>query len=218
MKLKIELRCILFPLIILEMFLQLNWSPPVVNSVDWAWFGKAHTCLYKVPIGSGVHFGHSWWWMFLQKDYMYHSAWSRFTFFHILLCYSLIVNKFFSSKFYSETTWDCFWKKSQHKYSSLCHEAQNWGCILFPLIILEICCFEWPSQSPDLNLSILERCCKEKCANGQRSLSGAAKLAKACGIIFKMNWGCNFCQRCINKVLCKGCEYLCTCDFLVFYF
>ena len=35
MKLKIELRCILFPLIILEMFLQLNWSPPVVNSVDW---------------------------------------------------------------------------------------------------------------------------------------------------------------------------------------
>ena len=49
MKLKIELRCILFPLIILEMFLQLNWSPPVVNSVDWTWFGKAHTCLYKVP-------------------------------------------------------------------------------------------------------------------------------------------------------------------------
>ena len=42
MKLKIELRCILFPLIIL------NWSPPVVNSVDWTWFGKAHTCLYKV--------------------------------------------------------------------------------------------------------------------------------------------------------------------------
>ena len=49
MKLKIELRCILFPLIILEMFLQLNWSPPLVNSVDWTWFGKAHTCLYKVP-------------------------------------------------------------------------------------------------------------------------------------------------------------------------
>uniref|UniRef100_A0A8C4TLR3 Calcium voltage-gated channel auxiliary subunit alpha2delta 4 n=1 Tax=Erpetoichthys calabaricus TaxID=27687 RepID=A0A8C4TLR3_ERPCA len=35
MKLKIELRLFLFPLIILEMFLQLNWSPPVVNSVDW---------------------------------------------------------------------------------------------------------------------------------------------------------------------------------------
>ena len=49
MTLKIELRCILFPLIILEMFLQLDWSPPVVNSVDWTWFGKAHTCLYKVP-------------------------------------------------------------------------------------------------------------------------------------------------------------------------
>jgi hypothetical protein len=25
----------LFPLIILEMFLQLDWSPPVVNSIDW---------------------------------------------------------------------------------------------------------------------------------------------------------------------------------------
>ncbi len=39
----------LFPLIMLEIFLQLDWSPPVVNSVDWSWFGKAHTCLYKVP-------------------------------------------------------------------------------------------------------------------------------------------------------------------------
>jgi len=34
-RLQIELRCILFPLIILEMFLQLDWSPPVVNSIDW---------------------------------------------------------------------------------------------------------------------------------------------------------------------------------------
>jgi hypothetical protein len=30
-RLNIELRCILFSLIILEMFLQLDWSPPVVN-------------------------------------------------------------------------------------------------------------------------------------------------------------------------------------------
>ena len=49
MRLEIELRCILFPLIVLEMFLQLDWSPPVVNSIDWTWFGKAHTCLYTVP-------------------------------------------------------------------------------------------------------------------------------------------------------------------------
>jgi hypothetical protein len=49
MRLKIELRCILFPLIILEMFLQLDWSPPVINSIDWTCFGKAHTCLVKVP-------------------------------------------------------------------------------------------------------------------------------------------------------------------------
>jgi hypothetical protein len=40
MRLQIELRCILFPLIILEMFLQLDWSPAVV---------KVHTCPYKVP-------------------------------------------------------------------------------------------------------------------------------------------------------------------------
>ena len=31
------------------MFLQLDQSPPVVNSVDWTWFGKEYTCLYKVP-------------------------------------------------------------------------------------------------------------------------------------------------------------------------
>jgi hypothetical protein len=43
MRLKIKLRYILFPLIILEMFLQLDWSPPVVNSIDWTGFGKAHT-------------------------------------------------------------------------------------------------------------------------------------------------------------------------------
>ena len=50
MRPEIKLRCILFPLIILEMFLQLDWSPPVVKSIDWTWFGKAHTCLYKGPI------------------------------------------------------------------------------------------------------------------------------------------------------------------------
>lgn len=44
---KTELRCI--PLIILQMFLQLHWTPSVVNSVDWTWFGKAPACLYKVP-------------------------------------------------------------------------------------------------------------------------------------------------------------------------
>lgn len=37
-----------FLLIIFEVFLQLDLSPPVVNSMDWTWFGKAHTCLYKV--------------------------------------------------------------------------------------------------------------------------------------------------------------------------
>ena len=49
MRLEIELRYTLFPLIILEMFLQLDWRPPVVNSIDWRSFGKTHTCLYKGP-------------------------------------------------------------------------------------------------------------------------------------------------------------------------
>ena len=48
MRLEIELRCILFQLIILEMFLQLG-SPPVVNSIASTWFGKKHTGLYTVP-------------------------------------------------------------------------------------------------------------------------------------------------------------------------
>ena len=39
----------LLSLIILEMFLQLDWSPAVVNYIDWTWFGKANTYLYKVP-------------------------------------------------------------------------------------------------------------------------------------------------------------------------
>jgi hypothetical protein len=37
MRVEIELRCILFSLIILEMFLQL-----VVNSIDWTLFGKVN--------------------------------------------------------------------------------------------------------------------------------------------------------------------------------
>ena len=42
MRLEIELRCILLPLIILEMFLQLHWTPSAVNSIDWIW----HTSVY----------------------------------------------------------------------------------------------------------------------------------------------------------------------------
>ena len=45
MRLEIDLRFILFPLIILKMFLQLDWSPSVVNSIDLTWFGKSHSCL-----------------------------------------------------------------------------------------------------------------------------------------------------------------------------
>ena len=27
----------------------ISTTPPVVNSIDWTWFRKAHACLYKVP-------------------------------------------------------------------------------------------------------------------------------------------------------------------------
>ena len=56
MSLKFEPRCILFPLIILEMFLQLDLSPPVVNSIDCTWFGTAHTCAFSGPtVDSACH-------------------------------------------------------------------------------------------------------------------------------------------------------------------
>ena len=47
MRLEIELRCILFPLIILEMFLQLDWSPPVLNSTGPCL--ERHTPVYIGP-------------------------------------------------------------------------------------------------------------------------------------------------------------------------
>ncbi len=41
----IQLRCLQFLLIIAEMFLHLDWSPPVVNYIDWTLFGKAHVSI-----------------------------------------------------------------------------------------------------------------------------------------------------------------------------
>ena len=35
--------------VILEMSLQLDWSPAAVNSIDWTLFRKKHTLLYEVP-------------------------------------------------------------------------------------------------------------------------------------------------------------------------
>ena len=49
MRLEIELRCIRFPLIVLEMLLQLDWSLSVEKYIGWTSFGKAHTGLFKVP-------------------------------------------------------------------------------------------------------------------------------------------------------------------------
>jgi hypothetical protein len=48
MILQIELRYVQFHLFILGMSIQLDWSPPVPNSIVWTWFRKKHTCLYNV--------------------------------------------------------------------------------------------------------------------------------------------------------------------------
>lgn len=48
-KAQMELRWVLLPLTIQEMLLQLQSGPPVVNSVDWTWSRRAHTCLNKDP-------------------------------------------------------------------------------------------------------------------------------------------------------------------------
>uniref|UniRef100_A0AAQ4QX79 Tc1-like transposase DDE domain-containing protein n=1 Tax=Gasterosteus aculeatus aculeatus TaxID=481459 RepID=A0AAQ4QX79_GASAC len=64
---------------------------------------------------------------------------------------------------------------------------------------------EWPSQSP-FNLMELERFCKEECEKLHRN-----RCATLVESYPRRLFGCNGCQRCFNKVLSKGCEYLCTC-------
>lgn len=47
-----KFRCILFPLIILDIFLKLNWSPPVVSSIDWRWFLVMGNVKLQQPVAS----------------------------------------------------------------------------------------------------------------------------------------------------------------------
>lgn len=46
-----KLRCFLILLVNLEMFLQLHWSPPELNSVDWTGCGEVHA-FYMRPHSS----------------------------------------------------------------------------------------------------------------------------------------------------------------------
>ena len=41
-------------------------------------------------------------------------------------------------------------------------------------------------------------------------------VCQVSSVIPKKTWRCNRCQRCFNKVLSKGSEYLCKCNILVF--
>jgi hypothetical protein len=41
------------------------------------------------------------------------------------------------------------------------------------------------------------------------------QVCQACSVIPKKTRGCNRCQRCFNKLLSKGSEYLCKCDISV---
>ena len=43
------------------------------------------------------------------------------------------------------------------------------------------------------------------------------QVCQACSVILKKRRGCNRCQRCFNKVLSKGFEYLCKCNILFVY-
>ena len=82
---------------------------------------------------------------------------------------------------------------------------------------------EWPSQSPDLNL--IKNLWRDlKIAVQQRSPSNLTELDKICREEWELpKYSCaqllvshprrleavNRCQRCFNKVLCKGYKYLC---------
>ena len=73
---------------------------------------------------------------------------------------------------------------------------------------------EWPSQSPDLNpIKHLWRDLKiavQRCSPS--NLTGLERICRACRVVPNMTRGCNRCQRCFNKVLSKGSEYLCKGD------
>ncbi len=89
---------------------------------------------------------------------------------------------------------------------------------------------EWPSHSLGLNpikyfWRNLKMCvCPHSAWPSLRDAEVRRRMAdncqmmmsKACSIILEMIWGCNWCQRCFNKVLSKGCESLCVITFFVF--
>lgn len=44
----VTVKCLVFLLIICETFPHIDRNPQMGNSIDWMWFGKVQTCLYKV--------------------------------------------------------------------------------------------------------------------------------------------------------------------------
>jgi hypothetical protein len=78
---------------------------------------------------------------------------------------------------------------------------------------------EWVEGSPSIRTTTLSTQPRQHRTGFGTSLwmflSGPARArtwtCQACSVIPKKTQGCNRCQRCLNKVLSKGSEYLCKC-------
>jgi hypothetical protein len=92
---------------------------------------------------------------------------------------------------------------------------------------------EWPSQSLDLNpIEHLLKRPENGCAamlpiQPDRTLDDLQirmgetpqiQVRQTCSVIPKKTYGHNRCQRCFNKVLSKGSEYICKCDISRFFY
>ena len=212
MSLDIELRCILFPLITLIMFLQLDWSPPVVNLIDWTWFGKAHICLYKGPTVDRNC---------LCMDKGIVCVWTK-----ELSVYGqrncLCMDKEIVSRLRSGEGY-------QNVSAALKLQEHSWRCLEPPRLFLELARpvklsnrgrRAWSGRWLEPDRTSLERP-ENSCAATlpiqpdrvwevlQRRMGETLQIqvCQACSVIPKMTRGCNRCQRCFNKVQSKGSEY-----------
>ena len=86
---------------------------------------------------------------------------------------------------------------------------------------------EWPRQSLDVNQIehlwrdvkiAVQRCSPSNLTEFERVCREEIQVYQACRVIPMKTSGCKSCQRCFNKVLRKGYEYLCKYDISLFFF